>query len=93
MTNTMLKVTFNLTSDTTRVSLPRDAVIRHVDDQHGMVAIWFEADVAHLDGAVPVWDRYFTTRGTGQPIPDGGVHLGTFKQGPFVWHVFEVPKP
>lgn len=29
--------------------------------------------------------------GTGQPIPDGDIHIGTTIAGPFVWHVYAAP--
>jgi hypothetical protein len=29
--------------------------------------------------------------GTGQPVPDDDVHLGSVLAGPFVWHVYASP--
>lgn len=34
--------------------------------------------------------RRFTVYGTGHPLPRNGRHIGTYFDGPFVWHVFEL---
>lgn len=58
----------------------------HVAMQHERPTVWIEADPS-LD-SVP---RTFVIVGTGQTIPPQGRHCGTFFDGPFVWHVYEVP--
>lgn len=48
-----------------------------------------------LDDDAPT-NRLFAVVGTGQVVPEGGVHWGTAPRTPsgFVWHLFEVsPEP
>lgn len=33
--------------------------------------------------------RRFWTIGTGQDVPDEFVHIASFQDGPFVWHLYE----
>ncbi len=53
---------------------------------HG-VAVWTEVN---LD--VPLPDRGLGVQvfGTGHPIPNDAVHLGSWSSGPFVWHLYAV---
>ena len=69
------------------VELPADARIIHVGEQGDILMLWAEhgwpdANTSHVT-------RHFDVFGTGQPIPEDARHLGTFFDGPFVWHVYE----
>ena len=43
-----------------------------------------------VDGNTVRTVRHFEVYGTGQPIPLHTEHVGTFFDGPFVWHVYEI---
>ncbi len=69
------------------LSLPGGAAPIHVNtDPQGQLAVWcwVNPDPNHW-----VADRVFAVRGTGHPIQDGLEYLGTVKDGPFMWHIFE----
>lgn len=54
-------------------------------DPNEQPCIWAVIDSGYK--SVNVIDVYVV--GTGNPIPDASVsHLGSFNQGPFVWHVY-----
>lgn len=57
--------------------------ILHVGMQR-TVTIWVTVDTA-----APKVTRVFRVFGTGHPIPDDWLPVGTCFDGPFVWHVFE----
>jgi len=70
------------------VALPIGAEVLHVAVQGTQLCLW--ARVFPENKSV---QRRFVTLGTGHTIPDEEghlVHLTTFLDGPFVWHVFEV---
>lgn len=92
MTNTMLKITFEDLRDEVVKQMPKGSVIRHVGEQHGRITLWFETDLDLMDRKddAALETRRFAVRGTGHPIPNGAVHLGTVPMSSFVWHVFEV---
>jgi len=52
----------------------------------GEPALWAEVNT-EAETAL----RAFIIRGTGQPIPDDSLdYVGSFNDGSFVWHVWEV---
>jgi hypothetical protein len=54
-------------------------------DPQGTACIWVEVNTVFRSMApVTIW-----IVGTGSPIPAQAVrHIGSFNQGPFVWHVY-----
>jgi hypothetical protein len=70
-----------------------------VDDQDHLIA--FRGPIVHVASQAPnevqLWVQYnphadkhrwkFRVVGTGQPIPNGMLHVGTAFDGPFVWHL------
>lgn len=68
------------------VKMPSQAQIVCVDTQQDKPFIW-----AVVDTESPEEIRAFRVYGTGESIPDGlRRYIGTYRVGPFVWHVFEV---
>lgn len=60
------------------------ANIIHVGlDPMGTPCIWLEVDTLWPYKDLPIY-----IVGTGNPIPEGRGHVGSFVQGPFVWHVY-----
>lgn len=53
-----------------------------------VVNVWFEVNPA-ADRKL----RTFVVHGTGHPIEEGDVHIGTTQDGEFVWHLYEVLGP
>ena len=67
------------------VELPAGAVVLHVGlDPQGQGAFW-----AFVDTDNDTETRRFVVTGTGHPVPDGLEFLGTYVEGPFVWHAWE----
>lgn len=72
-------------ADSGLLNLPTGAKIVHCDVQRDIPTLWIEVDtVAELE------ERRFTVYGTGHPIGDNATHVGTYFDGPFVWHVYEI---
>ncbi len=71
--------------DTMSVALPEGAQLLAVQMQGVAPWVW-----AIVDTDASTVHRKLLTRETGQPF-DGteGDHVGTFQDGPFVWHIFE----
>jgi hypothetical protein len=88
---TILKVTLDEMASESIKPMPRGAVIRKVGEQHQMIVVWFETDYDLMDrtDGENVEQRRFSIRGTGQPLPEDGVYLGTVKVGLTEWHVFD----
>lgn len=69
----------------TSIALPVGAKFLHAGQQTHEYFMWFEVDSTAL-----VEDRIFTVHGTGHDITSPyDVWLGTFQDGPYVWHVYE----
>ena len=69
----------------TPLHIPVDAVVLHVGlDPSGESCVWVNQDINS-----PNVYRDFYILGTGQSIPDGLKYVGTYKEGAFVWHVWE----
>jgi len=63
-----------------------DPILAGLDPQ-GVPCVWVEhADVEDKDLTVPC--KIYVV-GTGQPFDFDGYHVGSFQQGPFIWHVYE----
>lgn len=56
-----------------------------VQYQDGVPCLWVE--VRHQAESAEHRFRWF---GTGHPIPDDALYVGTLQEGPFVWHLYEV---
>jgi hypothetical protein len=67
------------------IEMPARARIVKVDHQDGIVTIWAEVGRGSDDHV----RRLFRIYGTGQPIVDDDVYVGTYFEGPYVWHVYE----
>lgn len=74
--------------DRPRVRMPGGAEIIHVGlDPEGVPCLWALVD---SDEKPIIYD--FWLCGTGNRIPDNlyaNRHVGSFVEGPFVWHVFQ----
>lgn len=80
---TIHKVQIRLDDDWQGVKMLPGAVVK-VGEQGGIPTLWSLVDTS--DSLVI---RHFAITGTGHPIPEGGWYLGTYQDGPFVWHVWE----
>ena len=67
--------------------MPEDANILHVGVQAGMICLWARIDTAK---PLPRMPKTFYIRGTGHPLEEDLLHVGTVQMGAFVWHVFEL---
>lgn len=75
-------------ADEFTTTMPANARILHVDEQHGSGTMW-----ALCRPEVAKVKRRFRIYGTGHPIPDDPLeYVGTFiaADGYLVWHLFEV---
>lgn len=71
--------------DVQSVMMPAHARVLHVGlDPQGQPCLWAEVQSENQ----PVKFSVHVT-GTGHPMPEGdNRHVGSFTQGPFVWHVW-----
>lgn len=69
------------------VDLPASAKVVRVAVQGGLLCAWFELDPA----AKKDTHRVFRVVGTGHPIDDEEIHVGSCEDGPFIWHLYEMP--
>lgn len=67
------------------ITVPAGAHIIHTGAQNGVPTLWCE-----VDPSGPLEDRYFFVYGTGQDLPPRSLHIGTYFDGPFVWHIYEI---
>jgi len=71
------------------IDVPLPGAIRLVDRDPatGLGAFW-----AEVHPAAAVKARRFEIVGTGHPVPADAEHVGSFVQGDYVWHLFELPE-
>lgn len=83
--NTIYKYPIEIT-DRQEIQMPFNAIVIHAGlDPKGVPCVW--AEVESNKRLAPV--ELFIV-GTGNPMPEKStVHIGSFVQGPFVWHVFK----
>lgn len=82
---TIRKFPFKL-GDEILIDMPQGAQVIHVQDQGGTPCVWAIVDPAP-DRPRRIY-KFFVV-GTGYPLPkERGIHLGTWSDGPFVWHLF-----
>lgn len=73
--------------------VPKGAKFCGFDFQHNNPTLWFE-----IDTDAPIETRHFEIVGTGNEVPDDGVHLASvqvLEEQPgryWVWHLYEVTK-
>lgn len=65
--------------------LPAGYRLRHVGHQDGEPMLWVEGDPSTISKPVT-----FAVLGTGKLIPGNWEWVGTYQEGPYVWHVFKV---
>lgn len=77
---------YEMNTSETYISLPDGAEPVKVDlDPHGARCIW-----VLLNPELPKNNtRCFVIKGTGHTIDNNLWYVGSFKEQPFVWHVFE----
>ncbi len=82
--NTIYKYTFE--SPELKLDLPVGAELLCVMNQNEKVCLWVK-----LDPKKPTLERLFQIVGTGHPVSDESIYIGTcmVQAGAFVWHVFE----
>ena len=72
-------------TDRQAIDLPVGAKILDVQVQRGEWCLWYSCGVD-----LPLEKRYIAIYATGQEVEAlNGDYIGTFQDGPFVWHVFE----
>lgn len=83
----VLKYTLSPTA-TVQIELPiRGAKTLHVGlDGRGVPCIWIEVPTGSHSFCV----RAFNVFGTGWEISDNNTYIGTYHQGEYIWHVYEV---
>jgi hypothetical protein len=83
--------------DEQRVPMPIGARILSAATQregHGVAPVERVCLWAEVDPLADRADRTILIRGTGHDAPDAPARfVGTCLQGPFVWHVYEIPEP
>lgn len=85
---TVWKQRIDLYGGPSKIDLPEGARLVHLAAEptnRDVALMWFEVDTD-----APKRPRYFAVCGTGYPIPDSGVHVGTVIVAPFVWHVYQM---
>ena len=80
---TVWKFSFEI-KDTIKIKLPAFAEILHVETQGNFPAMW-----CLVDDEAEYVEKTFYLRGTGHEVEKNLVHISTWIDGPFVWHLFE----
>lgn len=75
---------FELAKPVCRVDMPVCAKVIRVGRQGASICLW-----AIVESDNSLEKRLFAVVGTGHPIPHDGRYLGSWDDGPFVWHLFE----
>lgn len=78
---------YHLKGEYNSIVLPDRADVVHVGlDPRGARSIWCIVD---LDPTIKQVSRTFVIKGTGSMLESNLWYIGTFKEAPLVWHVFE----
>lgn len=64
--------------------LPSDIEILHIAEQNGKYYLWGLTDPRMQHPTFRL-----TVLGTGHPVDDNLVYVGTFHEGSYVWHLFK----
>ena len=67
------------------LEMPRGATVVRFAMQCGQPTLW-----AEVDPDQECERREFAVLGTGHPIADGAAYVGSWEQGPFVWHLYDM---
>ncbi len=70
----------------TVLNLPINARVVHADHQLSTPTIWVLLDNNELKKK----ERSFVVVATGVELPKNAQHLGTYSDGPYVWHIMEL---
>ncbi len=68
----------------TTIEVPGQPTLAHVDMQRDQVCLWLEVEQASKPVAYSI-----EVVGTGHPVPDAYMHLGSVIDRQFVWHVYQ----
>lgn len=68
------------------IPMPSGAEIVMATDVQARPTLW-----AEVDPNMPKVNRRFGVVGTGWPLEEDAEYLGTYFDGPFVWHIYELP--
>lgn len=75
-------------TDEFTLMMPYSAKPLSVQTQGGRPCLW-----ALVDDDAPTVSRTFCVVGTGNPFPENAhTFVGTWQDGPFVWHLFEASR-
>lgn len=69
------------------ITVPVEARPLSVAVQNEQPIMWFELDTRQEHAK-----RCFEVVGTGQPVPENAIYIGTYQLGWFVGHLYEVLK-
>lgn len=70
------------------IETPGDGTLMHVGlDPGGAPCVWLL-----VDPEAPPTTTYIVILGTGHAAMDHWQPIGSFNQGPFMWHVFAIPE-
>lgn len=72
-------------AEVVQLDIPQGGQILTMGVQQGIPTLWVLVEVGR-----PEERRMFRTVGTGHDVPGGVKFVGTWFDGPYVWHVFEV---
>lgn len=65
------------------IRIPEQVNVIHADMQDGQPTVWAEVDPGEPKTRYP-----FHIVATGGAVPEGGQHVGTVFDGPYVWHFY-----
>ncbi len=81
-----MRTIFKFRLETARIRMSAGAKIIHLGvDPMGHPCVW-----AEVETEAPLVNRRLAIVGTGQPLPEGGKHIGSYLDAPFVWHVYDL---
>jgi hypothetical protein len=69
-------------------TMPKGSIPVYFGMQGGAPTIWCECNP---DASME--DRRFVVAGTGHPLAESGVYIGSCQDGAFVWHAYEIERP
>lgn len=72
--------------DINSINMPNGSVVVHAERQTDDLCIWAERDTQVLTAVI----RRFCVYGTGHTIPSDAQHITTWKEPPYVWHLYEL---
>jgi len=82
---TIHKHVLDIVDEIQELTIPQNSKILFVGNQNGNLTFWIEVDTA----STPIM-RSFVVHGTGHPIRNNEIYIGSAMIAPYVWHVYEV---